>query len=164
MKLFARPSVAVLLVCRANICRSPMAEGILRAELKLVGAQHRIAVDSAGTHASQAGHSADGRALQVCARQGIDLRKSKARQLVAGDFARFDYLLAMDASNLEWLLQHCPEDQSQKLSRIGDWATPESLGDIADPYYGSFAGFEEAFTRLQHAIEGFVPSLAPHFD
>jgi protein-tyrosine phosphatase len=156
MKIFSRPSVAILMVCRANICRSPMAEGLLRGELKMRGMDRKVSVDSAGTHASQLGHAADGRAQQVCARERIDLRKSRARQVTEEDFLRFDYILAMDQRNYQWLLDSCPESQRDRISRLGSWAVGGSIGDIADPYFGSLVGFEEVMLKLHMCIDGFL--------
>lgn len=164
MKFFAQPSLSVLAVCTANICRSPMVEGILREELKLINAQRKVRVDSAGTAASQAGHPTDGRAVQACAREGVDLRKCRARQVVDDDFVQFDYLLAVDNANREWLLAHCPEHHAHKISRLGDWASSGSVGDIPDPYYGSVAGFEETLALLHQSIDGFVLHLAAQLE
>lgn len=154
-----KPSTGVLLVCRENICRSPMAEGLLREELKLHGAARSVRLDSAGTQTSQPGHPADGRAVQVCAREGIDLRRSRARRVVAEDFTRFDYLLAMDQPTRQWLLEAAPDPLRERISRLGDWAPGGGIGDIPDPYYGSLAGFESVLAMIHRAVEGFMPHL-----
>lgn len=159
MSLFSRHSLSVLLVCRANICRSPMAEALLREELKLRGLGRKVLLDSAGTNASQPGHPADGRAMQVCAREGIYLRKSRARQVEQRDFADFDYIVAMDSSNRDWLLGHCPLHLRDHISLMGSWASDGELEDIPDPYYSSLAGFEDALALLHTAVEGLVPWL-----
>ncbi|MDZ7782470.1 MAG: low molecular weight protein-tyrosine-phosphatase [Halioglobus sp.] len=159
MMISARPAVGVLLVCRANICRSPMAQALLREELKLRRLQRRVRLDSAGTHAGQPGHAADSRARQVCAREGISLRKSRARQVVARDFLRFDFILALDSPCLEWLLEAAPAETRADISLLGAWATGGGIGDIPDPYYGSVATFEAVLDMLHGAVDGFLPHL-----
>jgi low molecular weight protein-tyrosine phosphatase len=153
-------STSVLLVCTANICRSPMAEGMLNLELKERGLQRKIRVDSAGTHASQPGRPADPRSKRICAPLGIDLRKSKSRQVREQDFARFDYILAMDLRNREWLLENCPDGFRERISLLGEWAVETGLIEIPDPYYGNMAGFEMVIKLLQTSIQGFVQELA----
>lgn len=159
MKFFSRPTVSVLLVCRANICRSPMAAALLADALRRQGLSRSVLIESAGTHASQPGHPADGRARQVCAREGISLRRSRARQVVEADFSRFDYVLAVDISCLEWLRASAPPGCRARLSRLGDWAKDGAVGDIPDPYYGSVSGFEEVLVLLRRALDGFLPQL-----
>lgn len=159
MIVSARPAVGVLLVCRANICRSPMAQALLREELKLRRLQRRVRLDSAGTHAGQPGHAADSRARQVCAREGISLRKSRARQIVARDFLRFDLILALDSSCLEWLLEAAPAESRADISLLGAWATDGGVGDIPDPYYGSIATFQSTLDMLHRAVDDFLPHL-----
>jgi protein-tyrosine phosphatase len=158
MSVFSKPSVAILMVCTANICRSPMAEGLLREELKLRGLGRKVGVESAGT-AALVGHIADGRAQLVCGREGIDLRKSRARQVIGNDFLRFNYILAMDQSNQEWLLQFCPQAHRDRISRLGSWATDGPIDDITDPYFGSPLGFEKVLLTLHSCIDGFLVHL-----
>lgn len=136
-----------------------MAEGLLREELKLRGMGHKISVSSAGTHVTLPGHMADARAQLVCAREGIDLRKCRARQVTSEDFLRFDYLLAMDQRNFEWLHESCPALHRSRISMLGSWAEESPVGDILDPYYGSPAGFEEVLRQLHRCVGGFLAHL-----
>ena len=136
-----------------------MAEALLREELKLKRLERKVLLDSAGTNASQPGHPADGRAVQVCAREGIDLRKSRARQIEQRDFRDFNYIVAMDSSNRDWLLEHAPAEFRDRISLMGEWSSSSDVGDIPDPYYGSFIGFEEVLALLHEAVEGFLPRL-----
>ena len=158
MSVFSKPSIAILMVCTANICRSPMAEGLLRQELKLRGMGRKVSVESAGT-AALVGHIADGRAQLVCAREGIDLRKSRARQVTGSDLLRFDHILAMDQRNLQWLLDSCPQSHRDRISCLGSWGTAGSIGDIPDPYFGSLVGFEEVLLKLHRCIDGLLAHL-----
>lgn len=162
MGLFSRkPDIEILVVCTANICRSPMAEGLLRAELKLRNLEGTVRVASAGTHVARPGQSADVRAQRICAREGIDIRKSRTKQIVPEDFRRYTYVLAMDQKNLDWLIAACPEAYRGRLSLLGSWAIGDTAGEIPDPYFGSQSGFEDILTRLHRSVDGFLSVLAP---
>ncbi|MCB1701939.1 MAG: low molecular weight phosphotyrosine protein phosphatase [Pseudomonadales bacterium] len=159
MRLFGRPEKSILTVCAANVCRSPMAEGIFREELRRLGLHRKIRVDSAGTHATQAGRRADPRALRVCADQGINLSGCRARQVKEEDFGRFDYLLAMDRRNEQWLLEHSPEPYRGRISLLASWAPGAGPEEIPDPYYGNQAGFDQVLSMLNAAVQGFLLQL-----
>jgi len=136
-----------------------MAEGLLREELKLLDQGNKVRVMSAGTHVTRPGQSADARARRVCAREGIDLRKARTKQVVEEDFRKFSYILAMDQGNLEWLNSSSPASYRGRISLMGSWAVGGSIGDIPDPYYGSQLGFEEVLARLHKCVEGFLAEL-----
>ena len=146
------------MVCTANVCRSPMAEGLLREALKLRGLRGKVSVESAGTSALL-GHTVDSRAQLVCAREGIKLHKSRARQVTVDDFLRFNYILAMDQRNLHWLLDFSPASYKDRISRLGSWAVRDLIDDIPDPYFGSLAGFEQVLLKLHPCIDGFLAHL-----
>jgi low molecular weight protein-tyrosine phosphatase len=156
MGLFSRPETSILLVCTANICRSPMAEGVLRVELERRGLLGKMKVDSAGTHATQPGRAPDKRAQLVCQQHGIDIGKGRARQINQRDFGRFDHILAMDSNNYEWLLQACPESHRHKIALVCAWFEGNSDANIPDPYYGNQQGFMEVYTLLCNALEAFA--------
>jgi protein-tyrosine phosphatase len=156
MNLFSSPSATILVVCTANICRSPMAEGLLREELKLRDLGRKVNVMSAGTHVNHTGYTADARAQRVCARQGIDLRKSRSRQVIEEDFKRANYILTMDQRNYQWLQDFSPVSYRGRISLLGSWAATGPIGEIPDPYYGSQVGFEEVLAQLHLCIDGFL--------
>ena len=156
MNLFSSPSAAILVVCTANICRSPMAEGLLREELKLRDLGRKVSVMSAGTHVNQTGYAADARAQRVCAREGIDLRKSRSRQVIEEDFKRADYILAMDQRNYQWLHDLSPVSYRGRISLLGSWGGTGTSVEIPDPYYGSQVGFEKVLVQLHLCIDGFL--------
>ena len=79
--------------------------------------------------------------------------------MVSQDFSRFDFILAMDQRNLQWLQERCPAGWSGGLSLLGSWAPDEAVGEIPDPYYGTLAGFEQVMSRLHAAMQGFLPAL-----
>jgi protein-tyrosine phosphatase len=156
MNLFGSPSTEILTVCTANICRSPMAEGLLREELKLRAINRKVVVKSAGTHVTRPGRAPDTRSQRVCAREGIDIRKSRSRQVTGEDFKRFSYILAMDQRNYQWLCESSPIAYRGRISLLGSWAAGEKVGEIPDPYYGSPAGFEAVLAQLHLCIDGFL--------
>ena len=158
MRLFKKKQVGVLMVCTANICRSPMAEGLLIAELKKRGWGNRIKVDSAGTHASAPGRAADPRGQKTLLSAGVDIRKCRSRQVQKADFDEFDYILAMDRHNYQWLLKAAGGASVDKISLINSWSGAVLPPEVPDPYYGNLAGFELVSTMLHQAVDGFLNS------
>ena len=140
--------VGVLFVCLGNICRSPMAEGLFLHLVAQRGLSDRFRIESAGTAAYHVGERPDRRTLAVLRKNGISLN-SLARQVRADDFHTFDWILAMDASNLSNLRQICPDHLTHKLHK-----TLEPLGgaDVQDPYYGGPDGFDRNFAELEEAL------------
>jgi len=151
--------ISVLMVCRQNICRSPLAEGLLKHRLQEVGLERLVKVGSAGTHGDMQGSRADERACKVALNYGIDIGRNKSRKIKPKDFFKFDHILLMDQSNYQDLLQQCPPDCVEKLALVLSFAR-EDLGiDVPDPYYGNFSGFEKVFDLLGGAVDGFVDYL-----
>lgn len=150
----------ILLVCRENICRSPMAEGLLREQLSHAGFDKDIEVLSAGTHATQPGRRPDLRAERAAAIAGIDLTKIRAKRVTPKDIASSDLVLAMDKSNLEDLMRMCPEGHEYKVSLLLSHVPGEHRREVPDPYYGSTEGFETVFELLDNALAASVESLA----
>jgi low molecular weight protein-tyrosine phosphatase len=150
---------AVLMVCTANICRSPMAEGILRHKLTVGGREGTIKVDSAGIHVFQTGHQADHRAREISLDRGVDLSKSRARQFEKKDFSRYDYILAMDKNNLQALRDICPSEHLEKLFMVMDFAPEYGITEVPDPYFSSIAGFEAVFDMLDIATAEFLQQI-----
>jgi protein-tyrosine phosphatase len=161
---FYRHVIAVLFVCKANVCRSPMAEGLLRAELTRLGLQRKVKVDSAGTHAGQPGRLPDQRAIKVCLRAGVNIRRIRTRQIRESDFHRYDLILALDEKNHDWLLGASPADCAARISRLGAWSGDEAWSDIPDPYFGSPEGFEETLQLIQHAVFGLRDHIVSQID
>ncbi len=103
---------AVLFCCMGNICRSPSAEGMLRAAAERAGLAEALHIDSAGTHAYHKGEAPDARAQRHALQRGVDISGQRARGVVPEDFDRFDLIVAMDHDNLEHLRQLCPPGSS----------------------------------------------------
>ncbi len=152
--------IRVLFVCLGNICRSPTAEGVFRHLLEEQGLAKKVTVDSAGTGAWHVGEPPDWRATATAKRRGIVLEGS-ARKVDKRDFDRFDYILAMDASNYENLMKICPSPAARKkvaMFRDFDPASPKG-SEVPDPYYGGDGGFERVFDICQAASEGLLAHL-----
>lgn len=149
---------SILFVCHGNICRSPTAEGVMRAKLEQAGWQACVAVDSAGTHGYHVGEAPDARSAQAAARRGYDLSAQRARQVVDSDFEAFDLILAADSRNLADLRLRCPQHWQDRLHLM-----LEPLGEgreVPDPYYGGSRGFEEVLDLLEAACDGWLGRLA----
>jgi len=152
--------VRVLMVCMGNICRSPTAEGVLRAKLGKAGLDRHVEVDSAGTHGHHAGEAPDRRAQKHAASRGYDLSRLRARRIVAADFERFDWVLAMDADNLERLRELRPDTAPARLGLLMEHALRHrDVGEVPDPYYGPPAGFERVLDLVEDACEGLLLRL-----
>ena len=139
----------ILMVCLGNICRSPLAEGILRTKL-----DEQFHVDSAGTGPWHIGKAPDKRSISVAQKYGIDISTQRARQFSAKDFDDFDLILVMDASNYSDVLAMAQTENQQKKVRLilGD-------RDVPDPYFGEDDGFEEWYQLLQEATDEIVKEL-----
>ena len=158
----------VLMVCMGNICRSPIAEAVLRSKLDQAGLGGDVAVDSAGTHGFHRGSAPDPRGVAQAARRGYQVAGLKSRPVEAADFERFDLVLAMDRSNLATLQERCPPAQHHRLHLLLPFADAErpagpgkaaATDEVPDPYYGSLAGFEVVLDLIEPACDGVVQAL-----
>lgn len=147
------------MVCMGNICRSPTAEGVLRHKLKQAGLQARVRVDSAGTISSHAGEPPDPRSQTHALRRGYKLADLRARQVQASDFERFDWILAMDRDNLDYLHEACPDEFRPKLKRLLEFAPHLGRDEVPDPYYGGPAGFDAVLDLIEVACDGLIQRL-----
>ena len=148
--------ISVLMVCRHNICRSPIAEGLLRHYLKQEKLDRAVRVDSAATHDDMLGSRVDDRARKVALKIDVDLGRRKSKKIKPKDYAKFDYILAMDRNNYELLLQQCPPECISKLSLILSYLGEVDNLDVPDPYYGSVAGFEKVCDLINRAVKAFA--------
>jgi protein-tyrosine phosphatase len=160
----AAAKTRVLMVCMGNICRSPSAEGVLRAKLRAAGLHGVIEVDSAGTHGYHVREAPDPRAQRHAAKRGYDLSALRARRVVAEDFERFDHVLAMDEDNIAFLRELAPPGSPARLGLLMAHARqPGAPREVPDPYYGAAEGFERVLDLLEDACDGLVESLRrPH--
>jgi protein-tyrosine phosphatase len=148
---------AVLFVCLGNICRSPLAEGALRAEAERQGIA--IDVDSAGTGNWHVGRAPDLRAQAVAARHGVDVAGLRARQVKPEDFRRFDHIVALDAQNLANLKAMRPADATARLSLLLDHVPGRAGEAVADPYFGDDAGFETTWRDVTEGARGLAEAI-----
>lgn len=154
-------AVRVLMVCMGNICRSPIAEGVLRAKLQQAGLHTRVVVDSAGTHGYHTGEAPDPRAIRAAAQRGVDLSSLRARPVRPEDFSRFDWLLAMDEANLAWLQSRMPDGAHTRMGLLMEHACRHpGVHEVPDPYYGAAAGFEHVLDLVEDACDGVVARLS----
>lgn len=140
----------ILMVCLGNICRSPLAEGILASKLP---AAH-FTVDSAGTGDYHIGKKPDHRSIAVAKSKGLDISKQKARQFTSKDFTDYDYIFAMDGSNFQNILTLAPNDHSKSKVKLilNDLFLNENV-DVPDPYFGLENGFETVYNMLDEVCE-----------
>ncbi|WP_455280377.1 low molecular weight protein-tyrosine-phosphatase [Cupriavidus necator] len=149
---------AILMCCMGNICRSPTAEGVLRAKLAAAGLEPLVELDSAGTHEYHLGHPPDPRAQRHALQRGYDLSPLRARKVGLPDFDRFDLILAMDRENLAGLARLRP-DVGDKLRLLMSFATRHHADEVPDPYYGEGDGFERVLDYIEDACDGLVEML-----
>ncbi|MGB0661078.1 MAG: low molecular weight protein-tyrosine-phosphatase [Mangrovicoccus sp.] len=146
----------ILFVCLGNICRSPAAEGVLRAQVP------DWEIDSAGTGGWHVGEPPYGPMQEAARLRGYDLSKQRARQFSAKDFGAWDMILVMDGNNLRDVEALRPLGDKTPVARLLDFATEASAKDVPDPYYTR--DFNEALDLIEAATQGLVTRLAAQPD
>lgn len=152
----------VLFVCMGNICRSPTAHGVMQHKVSEMGLEHRIFIDSAGTHAYHVGEPSDSRSRAKAASMGIDMDYIRARKIAITDHDEFDYILAMDEENLELINYYAPEGGNAEVQLFLDFAN--QLGTITemvvpDPYYGGAEGFDHVFSLVDKGCDALIKHI-----
>lgn len=146
----------VLMVCLGNICRSPMAEGILKHKAQLLGLD--IYVDSAGTSNWHQGEQPDGRAMEEMRMNGIDISDQRSRPFSVSDFDAFDHILVMDTSNKANVLGMARNaDDQAKVKLMLDFGNEVKGKAVPDPYYDD--GFGRVYDLLDYACDSFLETL-----
>lgn len=144
------------MVCLGNICRSPLAEGILKSKLP----QNAFTVDSAGTSNYHIGELPDTRSIEVAKKFQIDITNQRARQFILDDFDEFDLIYAMDSSNYQNIVKLArTTDDISKVNLILDEIPNYNLTDVPDPYYGGTNGFNIVFEMLNLACNNIVAKV-----
>lgn len=147
----------VLMVCLGNICRSPLAEGILKTKIN----QEKVFVDSAGTAAYHVGNLPDKRSIAVAKKYGIDITIQKARKFTFEDFKNFDVIYAMDKSNYQNIIALSSSDEElAKVKMILNEPQPNKNYSVPDPYYGGDSGFENVYRMLDDACDVIAEKIA----
>ncbi len=146
----------ILMVCLGNICRSPLAEGILQSKLP----SNKYWVDSAGTAGYHVGELPDDRSIQVAQKHGIDITKQRSRKFIKEDFDTFDMIFVMDQSNYDAIVA-MSENQVQrgKVTMILNELYPNKNKSVPDPYYGGAQGFEKVYEMLNEACTRIASKL-----
>lgn len=143
-------SVKILMVCLGNICRSPLAEGILASKLP----KDKFIVDSAGTGNWHVGKQPDSRSIATAKKNGLDISLQKGKHFTPQHFEEFDYIYVMDGSNYDDVLFLAKTDEhKKKVSRILDELFPGDNVDVPDPYYGLQNGFDMVYEMLDEATD-----------
>ena len=151
----------ILMVCLGNICRSPLAEGILASKCEHLP----IVVDSAGTSAHHIGEGPDHRSVHIATVNGIDIADQRARKLMKSDLEDFDLIFAMDSVNYTNILKLASTELDRnKVHLLLNEFTPEQNKAVPDPYFGGDQGFEIVFSLLDDACEALKNKLEKEFD
>lgn len=141
----------ILMVCLGNICRSPLAEGILKTKVEEEGLNWEV--ESAGTGSWHIGELPDSRSIATARKNGIDITDQRARQFKASDLDYFDLILTMDHSNYNNVLQLASaENQRQKVAMIMNFVSPDTNQSVPDPYWND-NGFDQVFEMLERACD-----------
>jgi protein-tyrosine phosphatase len=148
-------TVRVLFVCLGNICRSPMAEGVFQHLVDEAGLSDTIQVDSAGTSGWHVGERAHRGTRNILREHGIDYH-GRARQIRPQDFAQFDYILALDDSNLDDLRRMAPANTQAVIKRFLDFADDVPTHEVPDPYY------DGRFEEVYHLVRWGADALLAH--
>ena len=146
----------ILMVCLGNICRSPLAEGILKAKTNHLD----VVVDSAGTAAYHVGEKPDIRSIEIANKYGIDLTSQRARQFSVNDYDEFDKIYAMDSSNYANIISLARDERDRnKVDVILNESNPKSFQSVPDPYYGGENGFQNVYDMLDQACNIITQNL-----
>ena len=144
------------MVCLGNICRSPLAEGILKNKTQNLD----VYVDSAGTASYHVGNLPDSRSIEIANKNGIDLTDQRARQFSEKDFDDFDKIYAMDTNNYSNIISLARNQSDRdKVDVILNELTPKSYDSVPDPYYGAGDGFQIVYDMLDNACDAIVRKL-----
>jgi len=146
----------ILMVCLGNICRSPLAEGILAHKIKHLN----VKVDSAGTAAYHIGELPDTRSIEIAKKYNIDLTPQRARQFSRSDFDEFDIIYAMDTNNYAHLISLAEiKEERDKVRMILNEINPLACESVPDPYYGGNNGFQKVYDMLDKACGKIVQNI-----
>lgn len=150
----------LLIVCRGNTCRSPMAEAVVRAAVRDAGLSDVVEVSSAGVFPDTEGGPADPRAAEALAPLSLHLRRHRTRLADVTLLGGHDEVLAVDQATLDAVRARVAGDAPPRIGLLGGYARAAVIGDIADPYHGTIADYRRALDEIRAAAEGLVDDLA----
>jgi len=164
MAMLEKP-LNVLMVCTANVCRSPTAHGILLDHVQRLGISEYIMVDSAGVRASSQAKAPEPRATRIAALAGYDISPLRSRKFEQKDFDQFDYILGMDKSHVDAMEEQQPAPYAGgRIARLLDFVPAADSKDIPDPYYGGQRDFDIALKLIEEGCLGFLKTVVDeHF-
>lgn len=146
----------VLMVCLGNICRSPLAEGLLKSKVD----PSKIEVSSAGTGGWHVGELPDPRSIEVAKKNGLDITDQRGKQFSTYDFEIYDHIFVMDTSNYNDVIKLAKDKtEQQKVQLILNETHPGKKLDVPDPYYGGKSGFDDVYRMLDKACEKIASRL-----
>jgi protein-tyrosine phosphatase len=149
----------ILFVCLGNICRSPLAEAVFRAEARRRGVEHLFEVESAGTSGYHAGCGPDRRSVETARRRGVEVT-GVSRQVTDEDLCRFHYVIAMDGDNYADLDQlKAAADGTARVHRLREWDPEADSLDVPDPYYGGPTGFDRVHQIVERSCAALLDEL-----
>ncbi|XP_033638906.1 low molecular weight phosphotyrosine protein phosphatase-like isoform X1 [Asterias rubens] len=154
----ASANKSVLFVCLGNICRSTMAEAMLKHELKARDVMSEWTVDSAATSTYEIGNEPDDRGNDLLQENGIEKNRHRARQITKQDYTKFHYIFGFDDDNLSILNQRKPAGSTSLVRLLGD-LDPQKDRIIVDPYYYDKAAFEKVFVQNKRCLEAFLKEV-----
>ena len=161
----AAPAFRISMVCTGNICRSPMAEVVMRSLVETAGLSDRVIVSSAGTGEWHVGEQADPRTLAALEARGFDGSAHRARQFEPESFDTLDLVVALDRSHARVLRSWAPDDEARQKVRLLLDFDPEYAGrhDVPDPYYSDAATFDSVLAMIEHSSGALFRQLEPAF-
>lgn len=146
------------MVCLGNICRSPLADGLLRDKVEKLNLP--VIVDSAGTSGLHSGEMPDRRMINTAHQFGLDISYLRSRKFTTEDFETFDHIYVMDEENLKNVSKLARNhEQLKKVSLILNLIEPGKNLEVPDPYYGGDAGFREVYSLLDRATDQLIHTL-----
>lgn len=152
--------ISLLMVCTGNVCRSPMAQVVMRHFATQADLSCGTQVESAGTHVGYSKGPLDPRAKAVLSSRGYAIGRTSSRQILEHDFNRYDLILAMDQTNLNDLRHMCPADQVHKLHLLLKFAQGVDTYSVPDPYYGNAEGFSRVLDLCEAGARGLIRHCA----
>ena len=152
--------ISIIFVCTGNICRSPTAEAIFKSKIGRMGLTDFFLVDSAGTHGYHIGQSPDRRSVSAAKPYNYSFEGIKSRAFDVSIDYENDYIIAMDQSHLNWLMENKPLECSSKINLLMNFdQNSQSNKDIEDPYYGGEKGFKLVIEKIQGGIDTLIEHI-----